>query len=74
VDASPIADSLRDAAVSPLGCREKIGAAAGTPPLQHDNALPEAGAIVTRIPPRILVAEGEPNIRMMIVDTLKEAG
>ena len=29
---------------------------------------------MTRIPPRILVAESEPLIRMLIVDTLKEAG
>jgi two-component system OmpR family response regulator len=29
---------------------------------------------MTRVPPRILVAESEPLIRMMIVDTLKEAG
>ena len=29
---------------------------------------------MTRVTPRILVAEGEPLIRMMIVDTLKEAG
>jgi DNA-binding response OmpR family regulator len=29
---------------------------------------------VTRIPLRILVAEGEPLLRMLIADTLKEAG
>jgi CheY-like chemotaxis protein len=29
---------------------------------------------VTRVPPRILVAESEPLLRMLIVDTLKEAG
>jgi DNA-binding response OmpR family regulator len=42
--------------------------------LQHDRALPNAGATVTRIPPRILIVEGEPVIRLAIEDMLVEAG